>query len=130
MKSVQLVDNKGIAAKITANTPGFSIHKNATARKMQTAGKKIKRFHTCPKAGFQTIFTVSTHSIWLVGSEFFCFYLFSLNEQSVKSELMLSKVKLCRESASLQPLRLKESGRTGFAEWLLPSSEIPFISSI
>lgn len=78
MKSVQLVDNKGIAAKIATNTPDFSIHKNATARKMQTTEKQKnkteeKGFIHAPKLAFKQFSLYPTHSIWLVGSEFFCF---------------------------------------------------------
>lgn len=93
---MQLVDNKRIAAKIMANTPAFSIHKNGVARKMRTAANK--RVANVPQrnVAFKPFSLYTIHSIWLVASEFFCFCLFSLNEQLVKSELMklayLSKV--------------------------------------
>lgn len=65
----------------------FSSDKNAAAGEMWTAANK-PGLHTGPEAGFQAILPYPIHSIWLAGSEFFCFYLFSLNEQLVKSELM------------------------------------------
>jgi len=52
MKSVPSVDNKGIAVKIMANTPAFSILKNAVATKIQIAANKKRVAYMPPKLAF------------------------------------------------------------------------------
>lgn len=71
MKNMQLVDNKGMAGKITANTSALSIDKNAVTGNMQKAANK----KNAPKLSFKHFLLYLVHNVWFVGRVFL--FLFS-----------------------------------------------------